>query len=76
MKAAILVLAMLVFLVPTVAYAQCGDGKIGKGEQCDPKAKVVGCRPGYMCTPTTCQCVRDYGSSGPETTKKKVKIKR
>jgi hypothetical protein len=76
MKAAIVVLAMLAFLFPAMAHAQCGDGKISGGEQCDPRAKIVGCRPGYMCTPTTCQCVRDYGSRSSGTTKKKVKVKR
>ena len=77
MKSTILALVMLIFLVPAVANAQCGDGMIGEGEQCDPRAKVVGCRSGYICAPSTCQCVIDYGSrSQGTTTKKKVKIKK
>jgi hypothetical protein len=76
MKNAILALILLIFLVPALANAQCGDGKIGEGEQCDPKAKDVGCRRGYICTPSTCQCVIDYGSRSSGTTKKKVKIKK
>lgn len=76
MKTAILALILLAFLVPTAAHAACNDGKIDEGEQCDPKAKDVGCRRGYMCAPTTCQCVIDYGSRSTETTKKKIKIKK
>ena len=76
MKSTILALVMLVLLVPLAANARCGDGKIGDGEQCDPRAKDVGCRSGYICAPSTCQCVIDYGSRSQGTTKKKVKVKR
>jgi hypothetical protein len=76
MKGTILALVILFLLVPALAHAACNDGKVDEGEQCDPKAKDVGCRSGYICAPSTCQCVIDYGSRSQGTTRKKVKVKR
>jgi hypothetical protein len=34
----------------------CGNGKVDKAEQCDPKASPVGCSAGLQCCAVCCNC--------------------
>lgn len=78
MRKYLFVFILVALLFPAAAYAICGDGTIDekKGENCDPRAKVAngGCDSGYICAPSVCQCVIDYGSRSQQgdTSKRKI----